>query len=800
MYPRTLILLLAAVLIVPASTAAVAGPTGSAPDANHAPIPGVGSAVGHAPVASGGSAHDIAPNGSGPSASAAAPVAPQFDVSVPEPTLVPGTTQELTIQVVNDPFDPNETAKPARNVRVTVQDSPPVDVTSDTRAIGPVEDGKPATVTVGVTVPASAEGGSYTLPVLIEYEYRNDEGEVVAEETFANAEVRIENRARFRVESTESSAPIGGTGTVAVEVTNVGSAPASDASVTLTSTSPSITMGRSGSASRYVGAWEAGETRTLEYDVTVADGAERRSYALQAQVNYQNTDGVPASSPPLSLGVTPTAPDVPRIGASVPEPTLVPGTTQQVTVQLVNDAADPNDTVATAREVEVTVDEAGPVEVTSGPRSIEPLVDGRPAVVTVGVTVPADAEPGTYQLPVEVAYEYSTGDGDTRADRTTATAAVEVESRARFRVESTEVAAPIGDTGTVAVTVTNVGSAPARDAAVRLSSTSPDVTLGRSGSASRYVGRWEPGESRTLEYDVAVAGDAEPRSYALQAQVNYENTDGVPAGSAPLRVGVTPDPEQTFAVENVESTLRVGAEGEIVAEIVNTGENTAENVVVNLQVELPTLTPLEPQYSVGTLEPGERETVRFDVDTSQSARAGPRQVTMGVAYRTADGERRAGDSQDVRVQVRPRRPTFDVEPVDAEFSAGGSGELVLEVTNNGSEPISDLSAKLFAGSPISTNDDEAFAESLAPGESTRLTFGVGVGGGAIAKSYPVSVDFRYEDSDGETRLSDTYQVPVQVTESDGGGGPLSGLPVSLPVLVVVVVVIVLAVAGYRYLG
>jgi hypothetical protein len=87
--------------------------------------------------------------------------------------------------------------------------------------------------------------------------------------------------------------------------------------------------------------------------------------------------------------------------------------------------------------------------------------------------------------------------------------------------------------------------------------------------------------------------------------------------------------------------------------------------------------------------------------------------------------------------------------------------------------VSDVSAKLFADSPVSVSDDEAFVSSIGPGETATITFSIGAAGSATPKVYPVSLDFQYDEPDGDTKLSDTYRVPVEVTEQEGGGGILS---------------------------
>lgn len=461
----------------------------------------------------------------------------------------------------------------------------------------------------------------------------------------------------------------------------------------------------------------------------------------------------------------------PHFSTTVPEPVLVPGETQQLTIQLSNEADDPDVSAETAHDVEVTVSGGdSPIDVRSGPRTLGTMRDGDTRSVSVAVDVPATIDAGTYALPVEVSY---VNDGERKT--ATVNATVRIKDRAFFRVENTSSSVAVGGTGTVSVTLTNVGSQSAHAAAVTLSSTSSDVRFGRSAAASRFVGDWAPGETRTLTYEVTVADSAEPLPYTLEARVVYENAEGDTRQSRPLRVGLEPLPEPDVRVRDVTADLRVGDDGEVTATVVNRGDRPIEGVVVDLSTALSTVDVGDASVALGTLEPGDTATVTFDVSVSEAASAGPRQFDVLVSYRDDAGERRQLDPLEIRVAIGEEQPTFAVEPADASLRAGSSGTLRVTITNRESQRLSDVSVKLYANDPISADDDEAFVASLKPGESVTLVFGVSVAGDALEKSYPVKFDVRYDDADGDTHVSDTYQVPVQVTSSGGGGLPVSPL-------------------------
>lgn len=481
-----------------------------------------------------------------------------------------------------------------------------------------------------------------------------------------------------------------------------------------------------------------------------------------------------------------TAAEDPRFETYVPEPTLQPGETTQLTVQLQNDAADPDESVDTAYDVKATM-VAGdtPFSIKSGVRLLGNMGDGQLASSTFTLSVPRDIEAGTYRIPIELTYRPA---GEDERTSTTVYATVRVEDHARFEVVGTSTDAQVGDSGTVTVQLRNVGSANATGATVAIQSSSPAITFGQSTSATRYVGDVGVNETVTVSYRASIADDAEPRPYGLTATVNYDDEDGATEQSAPLRVGVTPVEEQSFSLSNVESTLRVGEEGTVTVSVTNDGPQPARDAVVTIQKQGMNIDRLETEYAIGTLDPGESTTVTFPLEVTTSAEPGPKQFGFTVEYQNRDGDSKESDRLNARVDVAEERDRFSIDPVDATLEAGQSGELVLEITNNGDDPVKNVNAKLFADAPLSTNDDEAYVAELAPGETTEIPFSIASSGSALEKDYPVDLDFQYEVG-GTKKLSKTYTVAVSVVEPTESGG--------IPTPIVLAgVVLVLAIIGY----
>ncbi|WP_436909354.1 COG1361 S-layer family protein [Halosimplex marinum] len=651
--------------------------------------------------------------------------------------------------------------------------------------------------------------------------------------------------------------------------------------------------------------------------------------------------GVGTDAPTLAAGSGSTGPTEPAqqqqqqdnvtgnpgIDVSVPATDFAPGERTALQVVLLNDGNVTNGSlsnpaleqqVTTARAIRVSVGEHdAPLTVNTNERAIARLPDGSSAPAEFRIDIDRSAQPGTYELPINVSYNYtqSVNPQTSEYNRTSTTrnftVNVTVEEAAQFRVTDVASTARVGATGTVDVTLRNTGTAVARNASVALTSQNADMTFGASASSSRYVGgAWAPGETRTVSYRVSAAQSASQQQYAFGATVNYEDADSTPMQSDSLSLGVTPAREQTFTIvdsgsdlavdddgpvtvtvrndgpvdvrdasvsitsgsptltfggsttasqyvgrwaanetreiaveatatpqaesrnyslqasvsyedgegdpgqsgtlqfgvrpapeveyefdaSNLSSSLRVGEEGTLSGTITNVGDARADSVVVVFESESRNVSPLDREYSVGNLRVDQSKEFAFDVEISEAAEAGPKQFTLRPTYRNADDERRQAESFDTRQRVRQQRDVFDVSVANGTVERGAGRVLEVTVTNAGDDPVSDVSAAIFADDPVSVDDGEAFADEIPAGESETFTFEVSAGSDALTKSYPVELDFQYDDADGDTTLSSGYTVAVDVTEPEDSGG--SGLPV--PVIAGAVVVLVALVAGYLW--
>lgn len=466
--------------------------------------------------------------------------------------------------------------------------------------------------------------------------------------------------------------------------------------------------------------------------------------------------------------------------------TLTPGQTNEMMLQISNnarieDSSRPSsiDTTTTARNVRVEVSEqSAPVTVETGRQSVGNIGTAVPKEVPIAIDVPDDAEAGEYTMEVELEYRQigrlfdTLGIEEDRSYTVTHEIDIVIDDSARFELRDAGTEAQIGDDGPMTVEVENIGGEPAEDLTVELASASGRIQFGGSNTEVASLGSLEPGETALIDYEIGFGADASVREYPLDATVTFENPEGINE-EYETRFNLTPQAQQTFEIKNVESTLRVGEEGNLIGTVQNTGPVTANSVVVRYHSDAANLVPIESEFAVGTLAPSESAEFRLPIEVTREAEALPRSVDLSVQYRNLDNERRAYQKVDALAEVDQRRDRFLVSIEDKELAAGESRRLEVEVTNNLNQPVTDVDARLFTEDPLNSDTDEGYIESLAPGESTTIVFELNAGGSATAKTYPISFDFQYNDADGRSKLSDTSQVAMTITESEGGSSSLS---------------------------
>jgi hypothetical protein len=505
----------------------------------------------------------------------------------------------------------------------------------------------------------------------------------------------------------------------------------------------------------------------------------------------------------------------PALSVFAPDAVLVPGTETRLDLRLANEGLISRGgperferRVSTARATLIAVTAgSSPVEVRTGrvPAGSVPAGTTASAPVALTLRVPESAPAGRYELPVELTYTYTEAvrydpgdETDVRyAERTVTrrtSLPVWIEHRPRFRIVRAGTDLAPGESGTVTLSLANVGTRAATEASVVVGSADPDLRIGsptverRNGTpvpatAAAGAGRWAPGEVRTVTAPATLARAATVRAYPLSAAVAYTDADGLARRSRAYTATVRPGLAPRFAVRNATGSLRVAEEGRLRGRLVNEGATTVRNAVVVLR------TPgggRDRTYALGDLAPGGGERFRFSVALSETADPGPRPFELLVRYEAADGRTVTSDPLALTATVAPRRDAFDLRATGGPFRIDADGRLAVAVTNAAGRPVRDVELTLNATDPLESDAPTAFVPALAAGESTTVGFALSVSSDAVVSTYPARITVAYVTPDGDRRRSGPHPVGVAVVAGEGVE----------PVLVGAVLLVVLVIAAF----
>ncbi|AZQ14152.1 COG1361 S-layer family protein [Halorubrum sp. PV6] len=445
--------------------------------------------------------------------------------------------------------------------------------------------------------------------------------------------------------------------------------------------------------------------------------------------------------------------------------------------------------VTTARGLTLEVDDSDvPFEIGDGTKVVgDVTTSSSPVPVSLDVTIPDDVPDGEYEVEVTAEYRYTykivpafnSHRDRVKVDRFDVT--IVVDNGARFAIIDTATDARIGGEGNVTATLRNVGNEVARDAIVTGTTTGSAAVIG-DGSSDVFVGDWEPDTNRTVTFESTVASSFEGGAYALVTSVDYRDPNGIDATSPTSRAGVVPAPEQSFSVDNVEGTLEVGYSGTVSGTLTNEGPFDVEDAVLIADAQSQRVSLGESRYALPDIPAGESVEFTFDADVNGNADPGPRQFRFTTEYTSGDSTIAVEETR--RIEVAPRQPEFALAAENTTVAAGDTQRVAFTITNQRPETLSSINAGLYADSPLSAPNDEAFVDELKPGESTEIWFEVSAASGASVETHPIELDFRYDDERGNDRISDVRQFPIEVTESTDDGG-LPTVPLVVGLLVVV---------------
>jgi hypothetical protein len=327
-----------------------------------------------------------------------------------------------------------------------------------------------------------------------------------------------------------------------------------------------------------------------------------------------------------------------------------------------------------------------------------------------------------------------------------------------------------------------------------LPTTAKLVTIGLSAGTAPLEIRTDPqmvGDIRaagmvTVRFSVRISADAPAGDYYLPLIIWYKYLgQSDQEASDTLRFIYTPvnqtvlllvriKPQVKIAVlEATPESLSAGTEGYLDLKIRNTGSEDGRKatVAITRNGQSPVI-PTDSSVFVGDFPGGGVISCRYKVAVSAGARKQTYPVDVAVTYENAEGNLVTSAPYTVGVPVGSKTE-FVIASEPARITAGSKGEVVVEYENRGESTVRDAQARISAVDPFSSNDDTAYLGSLEPGGKATAWYKVSVNSAAEPGIYLLNTEIRYRDALGNSQVSDTLKMAVEVAPPTGSGSPLA---------------------------
>ena len=445
------------------------------------------------------------------------------------------------------------------------------------------------------------------------------------------------------------------------------------------------------------------------------------------------------------------------------------------------------------------------IQIVSGSAGIGTLSVGMsmPQPTTYQLRVAEDAQPGTYQLELELEYQfldtvvwlnpgptgqpyYASNYKYTWNEKIqTQEISIKVTGTC-FSVQSVKTEAiRAGATGTITATIENSGDAKVTKVTAEIVPGGDLVPVDK----GVFLGDLNSGESKVAAFRVTVSPEVIAKTSPLDIAVNYDDENGV-ARQTVMSIGVPIEAgEDDFLVTRVETEgVRAGTTGIITVTLKNNTAGQAHGVSAEI---LPGgyFVPVDKGSFLGDIKNGDSGTTQFKVSIAQDAIAKTSPLDILIKYK---------DENNVPLQATvtigvpvEQEPEFEIQSVkiDGKLTPGAERVIEIPIKNVSDYELQDAIARInivdpFATAPFSTTDDTAYIGTLQPGENGTGKFKISVDAEALPKAYVVEVEIKYWDSFGNSYISQPVKAIITVQ-------PPSGLTVTTIVLISVIAIVLI---------
>lgn len=372
-------------------------------------------------------------------------------------------------------------------------------------------------------------------------------------------------------------------------------------------------------------------TFTLTYFVDISNITRVGAYSIPIELQWTDSttgsSGYDAQSATISL----TMLGVPNLVFRASPLVLVPGRVNNVSLTVSNQGS------GDASQVAIS-DSASGVSVLNPIFELVSLPPGQSRSMSVGLYVPASLSGASVTMSVSTTYYDAYGSTQTGAQMIGFYTNRASTPTLSFEALTNSIVA--GQTSSVPMTLTNLGSGPASDIRIQITSSGQSSVL----SQFPVVGNLGPNSSTTADIGIYVPQSLAGSPVSLAISASYTDEFGNP-GTVTQTLGLyvanttTSLPSTLISVTPMKSAVKVGAQSDVAFMVENAGSSSLTSPVLSLTVSSPLVVTQNSTYAVkgGVLQPGESVLYEAVVGAGTSSSPGFYSASVGVTYLDSSG-------------------------------------------------------------------------------------------------------------------------------------------------------------------
>ena len=299
-----------------------------------------------------------------------------------------------------------------------------------------------------------------------------------------------------------------------------------------------------------------------------------------------------------------------------------------------------------------------PLIIKSDPQMLGDLKGATSANAIFTTKINADAQSGTYELPLVLSYTYlytadqygvDTIEYSYKTINESTTIPIKIKPDISIDVLSaTPEHLNVGTEGYVDMKIKNTGSDNGVKSIVKLirNGNSPIIPT----DSSMYIGDFPSGSVVDCRYKLSVSSDAQKQTYPVDVVVVYQNNEGDFVTSRSDTVGVPVGGKADFSIVSPPASMNPGNKKVITVEYKNTGDTTVSSAQARISAVDPFTSNDNIAY-IDDLKPGESRTVSFVMSVDRAATIKEYGLDSEIRYRDQLDNTYISDTMKIKVNV-----------------------------------------------------------------------------------------------------------------------------------------------------